>query len=612
MTLVAEKYGNTSSVGSEVLISRFNKLAKDHFQISIRNDSDQINIIKESIRFFSLDLPNEIKEIFISSNDAPLFWIFESSLLTQIEEFMKFNFKGIAHAELHKQIKENYTRWATTKLKSEKEYYSTTTINLIERDINKHNFFKLILNGILHTYQSTYYNSAKALELFEGTLELINTLRLNDQLKIDLKYIVYLYTGFLHLKQGDFEKANLTFKEALEERPNGCTAKLYCALAEINLGNEDLALYYLKEVFTYDIQRLGIALKMNNAAMFNYLFRNAFIYNIFQERDFAKGVEATNAIFNEYRNHDEKILEKCLENLSLVKNQRLDEYYDDEIKKTIYFLEKIIPVYLKTSNTLLYAAYPEFKDKVNGIIAGIINKVRELFYSEVKQSLQSYDLVIKDNLSAEKHLRDELESFKTKMKEHLAKALQKISDDYETEAKTIEKRITELPNIDRYNPRVSLSNNMTYNIIIAFIVFFIGGVTGYSNRLVDDVTEFNSMFTLILMSGSKWGAVSFLIGVVISLIMSGIILMERYEIKSKLQKRLNFLKVEKDKAVTDIKDSTAEKEKMMIENMNSSISHHKKRAEELKEQRAVAEKDLIAKADQKTNEVTAVIAELVI
>ncbi len=611
MAVVAEKYDNMT-VGSEVLLSKFNKLARDHFQLTIKNETDQINVIKESIRFFSLDLPVELKEIFLSANDAPLFWIFESSLLNQIEEFMKFNFKGLAHTELHKQIKENYTRWATTKLKSEKEYYSTTTINFIERDINKHNFFKLILKGILSTYQPTYYNPSRALELFENTLDLISTLRITDYLKVELKYMVQLYIGFLHVKENNFDKANLAFKNALEGRPQGCTAKLYCALTEVNLGSEDLALFYFKEIFTYDLQRLGVALKTNNPAMFNYLFRNAFIYNVFHEKDFAKAADAIGSILNEYREHEDGFFERCLENMNLLKAQKFDEYYDEEIKKTIAFLEKIIPLYVKTSNSLLFAVFPEFKTKFNGIITNIVNKVREHLYLEVKQKLQTYDLVIKDNLGAEKHLREELENFKAKVKESLSSEINKTNEAFDNDAKNVEMRINDLPNIDRYNPRVSLSTNMTYNIIIAFIVFFIGGVTGYSNRMVDDVSEFNSLFAIILISGSKWGAISFLIGVVISVVMSGVILMERYEIKSKLMRRLNYLKVEKEKVIAELKESFAEREKMMVENMNHSINQHKKKAEDMKEQRNAAEKEMLTQADKQVVETTVGITKLIL
>lgn len=606
---VSEKYGK-STIGSEMQLSKFSKLGKDHFQILPRGESDHINIIKESIRFFSLDLPAEIKEIFIPYNEAPLFWIFESSLLNQIEEFMKFNFKGITHTELHKQIKENYTRWATTKLKSEKEYYSTTTVNFIERDINKHNFFKMILKGIIYTYQSSYYNPTKALELFNGTFDVVNSLRLNEQTKLEIKYILKLYIGFVYLKENDNENANSAFKEAIEVKQQGCTAKIYAALSEINLGNEDLAAYYLKEVFSYDIQRLSIALKTNNVGMFNYFFRNAFIYNIFHEKDFSKAFDSIQIIINEHRPTDTGLLTRCLENLEKIKKRKLDEYYDEEIVKTIAFAEKIIPVYSNSKSTLLFAAYNEFRNKLNSIVESIVAKVKEKYYKEVKESLNAFDLVIKDNLSAEKHLIEELESFKTKSRDLLSNSIKDVQNNYDLDAKNIEAKIEDLPNIDKYNPRVSLSNNMTYNTVIAFVVFIIGSMSNYSNTRVDSSSELNSLFAQVLIAGVKWGVISFLLGVIISIAMTGVIVMERFDIKSKLQKRLNYLRIEKENAIAELKEVSAHKEKIMIENMTSGIEMHKKRVEETKETRSLAEKERINLANQKIEEVTADLVKI--
>lgn len=609
MSVVTEKYGK-SAIGSEMQLSKFAKLGRDHFQIISRCENDPITLIKDSIRFFSLDLPNEIKEIFISYNEAPLFWIFESSLLSQIEEFMKFNFKGIAHAELHKQMKENYTRWATTKLKSEREYYSTTTINFIERDVNKHNFFKMILKGIIFTYQSSYYNPAKAIELFANTYELVNTLRLNEQTKSEIKYILKLYSGFVFLKENDNPNANSAFKDALEVKPQGCTAKIYAALTELNMGNDELAAYYLREVLQYDIQRLSIALKMNNVGMFNYFFKNAFFYNIFHDKDFAKAFDSLQIILNEFKPASADILEKCLENLEKIKKKKLDEYYDEEIVKTFAFADKIFPVYSRSRSTLLFAAYPEFRNKLNSIIEGIVGRIKDKFYTEVKQSLSSFDLVIKDNLSAEKHLVEELENFKVKSKEMLAESIKNVQSNYDGEAKVLETRIEELPNIDKYNPRVSLSNNMTYNTVIAFVVFIIGGMSSYSNRIVDNTSEFNSIFTQVLISGSKWGAISFLVGVIISIVMTGVIVMERFDAKSKLQKKLSFLKLEKEKVIAGLKETSQHKEKIMIDNMTSSIQTHKKRVEETKEQRAATEKERMNEANVKIEEITGDILKI--
>ncbi|MEW6653361.1 MAG: hypothetical protein AB1394_07820, partial [Bacteroidota bacterium] len=165
-------------------------------------------------------------------------------------------------------------------------------------------------------------------------------------------------------------------------------------------------------------------------------------------------------------------------------------------------------------------------------------------------------------------------------------------------------------NIDKYNPRISLTNNMTYNTIIALIVFIIGGLSSYSNRLVGNASEFNSLFAQVLVSGSKWGAISFLLGVIISLAISGVILMERFDIKSKLQRKLNLLRLEKESTIAELKETSLHKEKIMIENMTSSIQMHKKRVEETKEIRAVAEKERMNAANLKIEEVTADLVKI--
>lgn len=603
MQSVLEKY-NQTGLDNEVNYSKFFHLAKEHFQISIKNDYDYINGIKESIRFFSLDLPAEVKEIFIPFAEAPVFWIYESSLLNQIEEFMKFNLVKGSYIELHKSIKENYSRWVTTKLKSEKDYYATLTINFIERDINKHNFFNQIIKAIILTYQSTFYNPVRALEILTSTLGLMNTIRLNDQSKAELKYILILYTGFIHLKENDNEKANLAFKEAVGIKPQGNTAKIYCALTEIILGNKEGGIFLLKEIFNYDVHRLTLAIKTNNTGMFSYFYRNAFIYNIFHEKEFAKAYNKIESFLSESRVHDATTLTTCKISLESFKIKRLDDYYDDEIKKSISFLEKILQNYSSSTNTLLYSLYPEFQNRFKALVESLIQKIKEKYYNEVREKVSLYDYSINESLSAEKHMTEEIERYKSKSKENLSKSIQHINENFDIETRLLEQKIDELPNVDRFNPRVSLSNNMTYNIIIAFVVFFIGGIAGYSNKTVSDTSEFNSMFTFVLITGSKWGAISFVLGAVISTIMAGVILIERSDMRQKLLRKINYMKIERERLISELRESALQKEKVMCDNFNNSIVQHRKRVEELKIQKDELERSLMKEAEEKINVAT--------
>ncbi len=598
MSAVLEKYDQIEA-GNDANYSKFYRLAKDHFQIKAKNDYDYINGVKESIRFFSLDLPAEIKEIFIPFSEAPVFWIYESSLLNQIEEFMKFNMVRGSYNELHKSIKENYSKWVTTKLKSEKDYYATLTINFIERDINKHNIFKLIIKAIILTYQNTFYNPKRALEILSSILELLNTIRLNDQTKTELKYILNLYIGFIYLKENEIENANHAFNYAIEVKPQGSTAKIYCALTEINLGKEDNALYLLKDVFNYDVHRLTLALKTNNAGMFSYFYRNAFIYNIFQEKDFIKAQNVLESFLNEKRIDGANRLNESREKFELLKAKKMDEYFDDEILTVISFFDKMVQNYSSSKNTLLITLTPEFQQKYESVVDSIVAKIRGKYYREVQEKVSNFDDLIKENTSAEKHLIDELENFKLKSREYLEESIKSLHESYDMEARTLEQKIDDLPNVDRFNPRVSMSNNMTYNIIIAFVVFFIGAVSGYSNKTVSAASEFNSMFSFVLISGAKWGAISFIVGVVISTVISGIILVERSDMRHKLLRRISYLKIEKERLISEHKENSLHKEKIMCDSINNSISQHRKRIEELRNQKDEMQKGLMKEAEEK-------------
>jgi len=597
MSFVTEKYDATAT-GFETILSKFYKLAKDHFQISIKHDNDPIHNIKASIRFFSLDLPQELKEIFISYSDAPLFWTYESSLLTQIEEFYKFNYPRNDGSEINKQIKENYTRWATTKLKSEKEYFATTTLNIIERDLNRYNFFKLILKGIILTYQSTFYNPVKAKEMLTNAADIMNPLRMNDQLKTELKYILGLYRGFIHIKEKSYDQALSTFNKSLELKPHGSTAKFYSALAEINLGHEELALFYLTEIFNYDIHRLTIALKTNNVGMFNYFLRNAIFYNVFYEKDFCKCYDSIEKILNVHKNHDEELINSCIHNISMIKENNLAEYSDEEINTSLQITEKIIQNYSKSTNTLIYAIYPEFCKKLSGIVADISTRIKTKYYNDVNEKLAKYYTDIQESLGKEQHLQNELEAFRNKNKIDLSDSLQKLNENCDYEAHEIEESFHELSTSDRYNPSAVMSNYMIYNIIIAFLVFFFGGVAGYSNRMSENASEFNSILTYILLIALKWGAISFFLGLIVSLIFSGIIIFEKYEIRSKLQRRLVNIKTEKNRSVNETTENYSHKEKILAENINTSIVNHRKKVAELKEQLNSSEKILKAEAEE--------------
>ncbi|MEJ5350725.1 MAG: hypothetical protein WHS65_03945 [Melioribacteraceae bacterium] len=595
---------NYTIKNGETALTTFYRLGKDHFDLTIHADFDFITSIKENIKILAFDLPDDLKEVFIPFSNAPVFWIYDSWLLNQIEEFMKVNFSRVKYLDLHKSIKENFTKWATTRLRSEREYYANLIINFIERDVYKHNFFKHIIHAIILTYHNSLYNPTKAIELYNTVKEIINTLRLSDDVKKEINYIINLFIGFVYLKEKDYVKANQSFKEAVDVKSSGITAKIYIALTELKMGNDEVTSFYIKEIISYDLHRLLVALDLSNFGMFNYFLMNAFINNIFYEKDFAAAVQLIAGVLQPYRLAEENSINKIMHKLNLLKEKQVKEYFTDDILKSINFFEKLTQSYLNSTNTLIIAMYPEFERKYNQTIDLIIGQMKKLVFEEIEKKLAQYDQYIVEYAQEEEKLRKELDNFHIKAKENLEKAIKKINDNYESEVKYLEEQIARIPFIERFNPGKSFSANMLNNTIIAFIVFIIGGLASYSNRVVADVSEFNSILGYVIFSGFKWGLISFIVGTFISGIIAGLVLIDRAEEKQRLVKRISMLKNNREQMIKETEEYMKEKERATVNNINSNIMQYQKRIEELKEEKEAERAKLTAEAEEQIKKFT--------
>ncbi len=229
MINIIDQY-KTVDMDNEVDYTRFMKLGKDYFEFNSRIEFDYFTYIKDSTKLSSFSIPEEYKEIFIPRANAAAFWTYDSWLMLQIEDYIKVNFLRAKNVDVYKSIKDNFTKWATTKLKNEKEYYANNTINLIERDVYKQNFFKHIINGIILLSHPVNYNANRVLTCFETANDLAKSSRLSENIKNELSYIITLNIGFAHLRDNAPGDALNYFKEALELKKPGITAKIYCAL----------------------------------------------------------------------------------------------------------------------------------------------------------------------------------------------------------------------------------------------------------------------------------------------------------------------------------------------------------------------------------------------
>ncbi|MFA7288226.1 MAG: hypothetical protein WC055_05040 [Melioribacteraceae bacterium] len=590
---------NIATVDKENPIGKFLKSGKFHFDLNIKGEFDYINSIKESIKILSFDVPNELKEIFIPYSNAPVFFIYDSWLLSQIEEYMKLHFVRAKYLELHKSIKENYTKWVTSKNRNEKEYFANLTINFIERDVYKHNFFKVLIEAILYTYHAPFFNPSKALELFRNAHDLISASRMSDNVKNEINYIIKLFVGFLALKESDYQIANIAFKEALDAKKiGGITAKFYLAITEVHNEQIDVCEYYLKEVLDYDFHRLSISIAANNNGMLGYFLKNAFFYNVYYEKEFAHVLNIIESLLHSYRREDGNILKTIESNTENLKKKEIENIVNDEISNSIMFMEKIVQNYSSSENTFILGLGDVFAKKYDSIFDSIVKNKRNKLYGEIMQSMISFEDIIKENIDAKNHLQVDLENFRTKHSDNRRKKLNELDDETNYNINYLEERANNITEIDRYNPQKTMSVNMTYNIIIALVVFLIGGFSSYSNRMISNPNEYNSVLGMILFEGAKWGIISFFIGLLISIIISGLVMIERADEKQKITRKIIALKNQKGRKIQEITSEFEIKEKLMSDNFNSSISVYNQKIEDLSKEKENKKKILGDEAEK--------------
>lgn len=606
MIEVTEKY-NHEEFQIEADSSRFFSLGRHHFDINFKNEFDYLNIVKDYLRLSSFNIPEEFKEIFIPRSNAPVYWINDTWLSNQIEEYMKFNFLRAKNVDLFRGIKENYSKWVTTKLRNEKEYYANNVLTLIERDVYKQNFFKYIIHGIILLSQPGHYNFPRIITSFTTARESAASSRLPDNARQELLYILSLYIGFAYLKENDNLSANTVFREALQIKNTGVTAKIYCGLTELRNGNIESASLFLNDVLMLDFSRFTLALSMNSAEMLNIFIKSAYFPNIFFENEFARMTDEIDRMINRYFSPSGNQLKVIQKNLGELNKKNLGNQLTPEISQSILMLERVSQVYSESENIFIVGLSAELNSKFNGVLSQLTGRLREKLYDEINQKLSSLDKAIHENQSAEKHVLSEIDNFKIKSKDNLEKTLQSINENYDSQIRMLEEKIENIPYMEKYNPQRSFSVNMNINLIVAFIVLIIGSLADNSGA---ESSGINSFFSGLVTTGIKWGLISLFMGTIVSLIISGLVLIEKSDEKQKLVRKIKGFRTQQSNALNDARDYSAHREKVTLENYNNNLLQYRKNIKDVKDQRDSERSKLINEAEQKIREFESTIAPL--
>ncbi len=582
-------------------LTRFRKLGRDSFKSYLKIGADYLDFIKNVTRYYSIDLPKSINEYLIRIETAPLFWIADIPTLQAVEEYFN-NLNKAGGPKYYQDLKKYYSRWVTQKSERDKQYYTMSAFNILEKDPVKNHVLKKILHANLITFNSRQVASDKAFQLLEDADRILEKTSLSQNVKDELHYLIQLYIGFVFLKSGAFSEAQNKFEEASFIKQNGVSALFYNALVNVKLQNYDSASSLLSHIIDYDKERFSFAIKHRSINLLDFFLRNAVSYNIFLENDFVMILNDIEQLFLLQLGFDSGLLRQVILNISKLSNLKLKEFYDDSIPKRLEFLEKVSAQYRENTNILTSLITKIVLNEYEKTLDTIVENARKKFEAELMDEVKYFNKQISDNQKRISLLEEQLDKGNDGIEERLQSALKTITDDVERMVNELEKKLESMDDSAKFNPATSFKNSMVYNGIISMVVFMITGFAGGFMNNAQHFDNFSLVLTSTIIEGFKWGGVTYLVGTLVSLITAASTLFERTNEKQRLLRQISYVKNLGEKRKKEMHEAAKIQLETTEKGLQKQIENYRKKIEEIKlekeEYKEKVEKEVIAKTEE--------------
>jgi len=584
--MIPEDTTSESEINRELIYAKFKSYASEKFQEAVIVDYDYDEFLSNVNRHFKLNLPLNLSEYFIHINYAALFWLSNHPAVISTGDLAKTDKPDTILANRQNneiaEIKKFYSNWLYQKNEKEKQYFALSTINQIEKESKNKDYIKNLLHSTILAYEKSLNSPDKAIQLLYKTKDSLDTsVIVNPDLRQELSYLINLFIGFIFFKEGAINEADIKFQEALNNKPSGITGIFYSALSQILLGNKNKALDKLLGLIKADKNRFAYAIKNNNIGLFSYFLSTAYVYNVFNQREFATLLNDLDFSLRTFISPDQtsmEILSDRLENLSTLP---VSDFYNEDITKSINFLERYLDLYKSNNNFLLTCLTEYLAEKLNILFSNIIENIKTHYFAKAKEMLLIYEEEIEKANAAIKMFHREMEDAKLKAQKKVEDRIKLSEKEAEEAIAGVEAKINNLENDTKYNPGTSFNSAMLYNIIISLIVFIIGGFGSGLGGNGESSDALNSIFATIIMNGIKWGGITFIIGIIVSFFTATSAIWERTNEKNRLVKQIGVIKIYKEKEIEEIRFEQERCLKSYELNMGNRIQTMEKQFKEL-------------------------------
>lgn len=545
---------------------KFIKYGRDNFHFNPDKKFDALRESQLNHRIFGLNLPKEISEHFLSQERLTLY-------LLDYFKYMRSKKVDVAYSK--DAIRESLFKWFLSKSDSEKE---STFFSLIK--MSKYNNFSFFDELLLVSFLLMEFDKIKDISIINKKIEYLNSLT-ERQDNLFLTSAFKLAKAFYEIQINNWEDALYSINNI--ENTNGISlnAKFYKCKVLLNIEDISHTESLVEELVEYDNTRLKYAVEKNSIRMYEIFLHNTFTQNLFSLSEGPLLLEKfTNLNLSVQPNIE--LLPKIIYKLKVITKDNLAEFKSEEAARKIDFFDLLMSRFGNSRSFYFISSIEQIHTELNKLIIEFINNINAKFEKLVDDFLSRYDEKVSVNNELLKNLEESHNDILRKDEEKN----QRILNDYETrinnEIKHYENILESFEKDSTLSSFNSLKSSLIYNSLFSIFVLLSGGFAEYSNSYLTDIANLGSILSIVLVGGFKWGAISFIIGFIISIFVFINSLHSRYASKNNLIQRISNLNLEKEKGKQTLRAKFEQKKKMQIENYDKSKQQLQDEIESLK------------------------------
>ena len=584
-----------ASSSSELERVEFNRVRKLYFDNFTSGNKSPAEKIIEMKQFFS-NCDNPLSsEPFIDEKDTPLLWVWDNPYIITFEN--EFKEKLSLFRPKHIELKKHFSKIFLEEDTNKSEINLKLFLGLTKSFFGINHILIPLLKSIVFLYYKNSINYELALRELNEAENLLVYLDPSKSCKKIFTYFVNLYKSYVYFNLENWLEAEEKLNISLQTNPKGVNAHFLRCILYTKLNQQDKVEDSLNKILSVDLEKIKNALEKNNLNQFYYFLQNPTLPNIFNLNDLA----ASNKIINKVlSNHfDKKItFDKIELRISAINEINLVEYLDESLVSNLIFLNHIFSDKNNINSVFFKLIIPLIEKIFLDLVENLKENIKKKFYSEMYEKIGDYDRRIKEFQTKKKELEDELIKSKEQAELKMQESIKLFDESITSAISESEYLLSNVDLVSKFNPVEALQNSMIYNFITSIFVFLLANLANYFNFDYDSSSKAYSLMSYLIIEGIKWAAITFLVGIIISLIYSMLVFIEKSNYQQNLKRKIAQLKREKEFNIELIRKDFNKKISALTEEHNTKIELIDKRIEDLTKEKLENENSLKEKAEK--------------